>query len=84
MSAVNFDDKPALVLIDLQKGIFGRPTAVPTDEMKRLGMRSAAAFPARGLPVVGVTVAGSGRSQPGTRSSRRSRPDSDRSLPATT
>jgi hypothetical protein len=28
MPAANLDDKPALVLIDLQKGILGMPTAV--------------------------------------------------------
>jgi hypothetical protein len=57
MSAVNLDDKPALVRVDLQKGILGRPTAVPTDEIERLGMRLAAAFPADGLPVVRVKLA---------------------------
>jgi hypothetical protein len=34
MSAVNLDDKLAVVLIDLQKGILGLPTAVPPNESR--------------------------------------------------
>jgi nicotinamidase-related amidase len=72
MSAVNLDDKPALVLIDLQKGILGRPTAVPPNEIKRQAMRLAAVFHARGLPVVRVKVAWSpdGGDLPRTRAVR--------------
>lgn len=34
MSAVNVDDKLAVVLIDLKKGILGLPTAVPPNESR--------------------------------------------------
>jgi hypothetical protein len=34
MSAVNLDDKLAVVLIDVQKGILGLPTAVPPNESR--------------------------------------------------
>jgi hypothetical protein len=34
MSAVNLDDELAVVLIDLQKGILGLPTAVPPNESR--------------------------------------------------
>ena len=50
-------DNPALVLIDLQQGVLGLPTAVPAGEILRRGIRLANAFRANKLPVVLVKVA---------------------------
>jgi nicotinamidase-related amidase len=52
------DPKTALILIDLQKGIVGLPTAHPTQEVVKQASRLAEAFRQRGLPVVLVNVAG--------------------------
>jgi nicotinamidase-related amidase len=52
------DPKTALILIDLQKGIVGLPTAHPAQEVVKLASRLADAFRRRGLPVVLVNVAG--------------------------
>jgi nicotinamidase-related amidase len=52
------DDKAALVVIDLQKGIAGRPTANPAEEIIRRTAELARAFRERGLPVVLVNVTG--------------------------
>ncbi|WP_327705696.1 isochorismatase family protein [Streptomyces decoyicus] len=59
MPATTLDATTALVLIDLQKGIAGLPCApVPPAEVIERGARLAAAFRARGLPVVLVNVTG--------------------------
>ncbi|MFF8790943.1 isochorismatase family protein [Streptomyces sp. NPDC015125] len=59
MPATTLDTTTALVLIDLQKGIAGLPGApVPSTEVVERGARLAAAFRARGLPVVLVNVTG--------------------------
>ncbi|MFI0216776.1 isochorismatase family protein [Streptomyces lydicus] len=59
MPATTLDPRTALVLIDLQKGIAGLPTApLPAAEVVERGARLAAAFRARGLPVVLVNVTG--------------------------
>ncbi|MET7905160.1 isochorismatase family protein [Streptomyces sp. NPDC005355] len=56
MPATTLDPNTALVLVDLQKGITGLPTAHPTAEVVENGARLAAAFRKRGLPVVLVHV----------------------------
>ncbi|MFE0190323.1 isochorismatase family protein [Streptomyces sp. NPDC058989] len=59
MPATALDPRTALVLIDLQKGIAGLPTApLPSAEVVERGARLAAAFRARALPVVLVNVTG--------------------------
>lgn len=50
------DPRTALVVIDLQKGILGFPTAHPVQEIVAKAARLAAAFRAQGLPVVLVNV----------------------------
>ena len=51
------DERPALVLIDLQNGILGLPTVHPSDDVLKNGAKLAEAFRAKGLPVVRVKVA---------------------------
>ncbi len=58
MPATTLDPKTALILIDLQKGIVGLPTAHPAGEIVTRAARLADAFRRRGLPVVLVNVAG--------------------------
>ncbi|GAX58220.1 MULTISPECIES: isochorismatase family protein [Streptomyces] len=69
MSTPTIDERTALVLIDLQKGILALPTVVPSDRIMMQGMRLADAFHARNLPVVRVKVAWSadGGDLPSTR-----------------
>ncbi|MCB5182402.1 hydrolase [Streptomyces antimicrobicus] len=56
-SPLTLDARTALVLIDLQDGILALPTARPSQEVLARGVELAAAFRARGLPVVRVRVA---------------------------
>ena len=58
MHTTTLDPKTALVVIDLQKGIVGLPTAHPAAEVVARAARLADAFRRRGLPVVLVNVAG--------------------------
>lgn len=58
MTATALDPKTALVLVDLQQGIAGLPTVHPSAQIVERGARLAAAFRARGLPVVLVRVVG--------------------------
>lgn len=51
------DERPALVLIDLQNGILGLPTVHPSADVLKNGVKLAEAFRAKGLPVVRVKVA---------------------------
>ncbi len=51
-------DAAALVVIDLQKGVVGLPTAHPIGEIVGRAARLARAFRERGLPVVLVNVTG--------------------------
>ncbi|MEU6391653.1 hydrolase [Streptomyces sp. NPDC046939] len=51
------DERPALVLIDLQNGILGLPTVHPSADVLKNAARLADAFRAKGLPVVRVRVA---------------------------
>jgi nicotinamidase-related amidase len=57
----------ALIVVDLQAGLAGLPTIRPFDEVVGNAATLAAAFRAKGLPVVLVNVAGgpSGRTEQG-------------------
>lgn len=58
MPLAKLDPAVALVVIDLQKGIVGMPTAHPIGEIVGRAGQLARAFRARGLPVVLVNVDG--------------------------
>ncbi|HEY4073264.1 MAG TPA: isochorismatase family protein [Herbaspirillum sp.] len=58
MPATKLDPIAALVVIDMQKGIVALPTVHPAAEITERVARLAAAFRAKGLPVVLVNVAG--------------------------
>ena len=58
MTLTTIDATPALVVIDLQKGIVALPTAHPAADVVRRSAELAAAFRRRGLPVVLVNVEG--------------------------
>jgi len=66
MPLTTLDPQTALVLIDLQKGIVGLPTAHPSAEVVARAAEMAGAFRRRGLPVVLVNVVGAapGRTDP--------------------
>jgi nicotinamidase-related amidase len=57
VTAITIDERPALVLIDLQEGILALPTLLGPDDIKDRARRLAAAFRDNGLPVVRVKVA---------------------------
>ena len=57
MSTTTIDMRPALVMIDLQKGILALPTLLSQDNIKNRARQLAAAFRANSLPVVRVKVA---------------------------
>ena len=58
MTISMLDAKPALVVIDLQKGIVGMPTAHPMESVIRRSVALLEAFRRHGLPVVLVNVDG--------------------------
>jgi nicotinamidase-related amidase len=58
MPLTKLDDVAALIVIDLQKGIVGLPTAHPAADIVDRAARLARGFRKRGLPVVLVNVAG--------------------------
>jgi nicotinamidase-related amidase len=58
MPLTTIDPTPALIVIDLQKGIVAGATVHPVGEVIERAARLAKAFRARGLPVVLVNVAG--------------------------
>ncbi len=58
MAVTQIDPKTALVTIDLQKGIVGRPTAHPVEDVLKNAGKLADAFRAHYLPVVLVHVSG--------------------------
>ena len=58
MPLSTLDPKPALVVIDLQKGVLGIPAAHPMPEIVQRAASLADAFRRRQLPVVLVTVTG--------------------------
>lgn len=67
MSLTVLDPHTALVVVDLQKGITGLPTAHPAEEVLERSARLAAAFRAHDLPVALVNVTGGapGRTEAG-------------------
>jgi nicotinamidase-related amidase len=69
MPLTKLDTAPALVVIDLQKGVVGMPTAHPIAEIVARTARLARAFRERALPVVLVNVSGAapGRTDAGPR-----------------
>jgi nicotinamidase-related amidase len=69
MPLTQLDPTAALIVIDLQKGIVGMPTAHPIAEIVERNARLARAFRERGLPVVLVNVTGAapGRTDAGRR-----------------
>lgn len=58
MPVTTIDPKPALVIVDLQKGIMAAPAVHPLDGIVKQSASLAAAFRRHGLPVVLVNVAG--------------------------
>ena len=58
MAVTKLDPKTALLVIDLQKGIVGLPTAHPTDKVVKLARQAIDAFRRHHLPIVLVNVAG--------------------------
>jgi nicotinamidase-related amidase len=58
MPLTHVDEKAALVVIDLQKGITGLPGAHPMQEIVGRAAELARAFRGRSLPVVLVNVTG--------------------------
>ena len=73
MALTTMDPTPALVVIDLQKGLTAVPTAHPLDDVVQRSADLAAAFRRHGLPVVLVNATG-----------RRSRAHRGASRPAST
>jgi nicotinamidase-related amidase len=69
MPVTKLDSTPALIVIDLQKGVVGLPTVHPTTEIVARSAELARAFRQRGLPVVLVNVTGAapGRTDVGPR-----------------
>jgi nicotinamidase-related amidase len=58
MAVTKLDPKTALLVIDLQKGIVGLPTAQPTDKVVKLARQAIDAFRRHHLPIVLVNVDG--------------------------
>jgi nicotinamidase-related amidase len=58
MPLTKLDETSALIVIDLQKGVVGMPTAHPVSEVIDRTAQLARAFRERGLPVVLVNVSG--------------------------
>jgi nicotinamidase-related amidase len=58
MPVTKLDPKTALIVIDLQKGIVGLPTAHPASEVVKLARQMIDAFRQHHLPIVLVNVAG--------------------------
>lgn len=58
MTITHLDPTSALIVIDLQKGIVGYPTAHPIDAVLACATKLTSAFRSRGLPVVLVNVTG--------------------------
>jgi nicotinamidase-related amidase len=58
VALTTLDPQPALIVIDLQKGIVDAPTVHPTGEIVERSANLAAAFRHHGFPVVLVNVTG--------------------------
>jgi len=71
MSLTTMDEKPALIIIDLQKGMSGFNMAHPFDEIVGRSRQLADAFRERGLPVVLVNVSGFPPGRTDTQKARR-------------
>lgn len=69
MAVTAIDPQTALILIDLQKGVVGQPTAHPAAEIIRNCSTLASSFRQHGLPVVLVNVTGAA---PGRANQKRS------------
>ncbi len=69
MPLTTLDPQPALIVVDLQKGILGLPVAPPIADVLAHARALLDAFRERGLPVVLVNVAGRapGRTEQGSR-----------------
>ena len=68
MTLTTLDPTPALVVVDLQKGVLALPTAHPATQIVERSARLADAFRRRGLPVVLVNATGRapGRTEAGS------------------
>ena len=79
MPLTTIDERAALIVIDLQKGIAGSPTVHPFADIVSHASQLAAAFRERGLPVVLVNVAGppTGRTDASRTGPRRPAPAAD-------
>ncbi len=79
MTLTTIDPNPALVVIDLQKGLTAVPTAQPVAEIIQRAASLAAAFRRHGLPVVLVNASGRapGRTEAGPASLPGSPPAPD-------
>jgi nicotinamidase-related amidase len=58
MPVTELDPRTALIVVDLQKGLLAYPTIEPVPAIIERAAKLAAAFRARGLPVVLVTATG--------------------------
>jgi nicotinamidase-related amidase len=58
MPVTELDPRSALIVVDLQKGLLAHPTIEPVPAIIERAAKLAAAFRARGLPVVLVTAPG--------------------------
>jgi len=74
MPLTKLDEKCALIVIDLQKGIVSLPTVHPVNEIVDRAARLARAFRERKLPVVLVNVTGSAPGRTDAGSPKFSRP----------
>lgn len=77
MTLSTLDPKPALVVIDLQKGVVSLPTVHPVDEIVRRTAGLANAFRRQGLPVVLVNATGRAPGRTETGPSSRPTPSPD-------
>ena len=75
MPLTAIDETPALIVVDLQKGISGAGTVHPSNTVVSNARRLADAFRARGLSVVLVNVTGGA---PGRTDAHQQRPQGDR------
>ncbi|MGH3125004.1 MAG: isochorismatase family protein, partial [Streptosporangiaceae bacterium] len=74
MALTTLDAQPALVVIDLQKGITAVPVVHPIDDIIERSARLAAAFRRHGLPVVLVNATGGAPGRTETSRAAFSRP----------
>jgi nicotinamidase-related amidase len=74
MPVTVLDPHPALILIDLQKGIVSLPTVHPAGDIVKHARALADAFRGRGLPVILVNVGGGAPGRTQQSGSRAARP----------